>query len=63
MKSKLAQEARQARISDIQRLMPEERLNVFLEHCQLMMALHEAGRQVRDADGLAEPEGERPNRG
>ncbi len=47
MESKLALEARQALLEETQRLAPEERLNAFLEHCQLMMALYEAGRQLR----------------
>jgi hypothetical protein len=52
MKSKLAEEARQARVSDIQQLTPEERLNAFLEHCQLMMTLYAAGQQLRAAFGF-----------
>jgi hypothetical protein len=36
VKSKLAEQAGQDLISDTQRLTPEERLNGFLEHCQLM---------------------------
>ena len=47
MESKLAQEARRAAIAGAQLLTPEERLNAFLEHCQLMMALYEAGRLLR----------------
>jgi hypothetical protein len=53
MKSKLALEARQALLEDTQCLTPEERLNAFLEHCQLMMALYEAGQQLR-SDALRE---------
>jgi hypothetical protein len=53
MESKLALEARQALLEDTQRLTPEERLNAFLEHCQLMMALYEAGQQLR-SDALRE---------
>jgi len=52
MKSKLAEQARQDLIADTQRLSPEERLNAFLEHCQLMAALYEAGRQL---DAAAPP--------
>jgi hypothetical protein len=48
MQSKLAQEARLAAIAATQRLTPEERLNAFLEHCQLMMELHEAGENLRN---------------
>jgi hypothetical protein len=47
VESKLAREARQALIAESQLLMPEERLNAFLEHCQLMMALYEAGEKLR----------------
>ncbi len=47
MESKLALEARRALLAETQRLTPEERLNAFLEHCQLMMALYEAGLQLR----------------
>jgi hypothetical protein len=48
MQSKLAQEARLAAIAATQLLTPEERLNAFLEHCQLMMELHEAGENLRN---------------
>jgi hypothetical protein len=47
MQSKLAQEARRALLADAQLLTPEERLNAFLEHCQLMIALYEAGQMLR----------------
>ena len=53
MESKLALEARQALLDEAQRLTPEERLNAFLEHSQLMMALYEAGQQLR-SDALRE---------
>jgi hypothetical protein len=48
MQSKLAQEARLAAIAATQLLTPEERLNAFLAHCQLMMELHEAGENLRN---------------
>jgi hypothetical protein len=44
MESKLAREARAALAATIQRLTPEQRLNAFLQHCQLMAALRQAGR-------------------
>ena len=44
MQSKLAHEVRLAAIAATQLLTPEERLNAFLEHSQLMMQLHEAGK-------------------
>ena len=47
MESKLAREAQQALIADCRLMTPEERLNAFLEHCQLMAALYEAGQQLR----------------
>jgi hypothetical protein len=47
MRSKLAQESRRALLAEAQRLTPEERLNAFLEHCQLMMALYHAGQELR----------------
>jgi hypothetical protein len=50
MKSKLAEEAEQALIEATQKLSPEERLNAFLEHCQLVMELYEAGKKIRAAD-------------
>jgi len=49
MESKLAREARQALIAATQRLSPEERLNAFLAHSRLMVALHQAGQQIRSA--------------
>ena len=49
MDSKLARDARDALLADTQRLSPEERLNAFLEHCQLVMALYQAGQQLRVA--------------
>jgi hypothetical protein len=48
--SKLAREAREATATAISRLTPEERLNAFLDHCQLTMELREAGRQLRGTE-------------
>jgi hypothetical protein len=48
MQSKLAQEVRLAAIAAAQLLPPDERRNAFLEHCQLMMELHEAGKNLRN---------------
>jgi hypothetical protein len=39
MESRLAQEARQALMAATQRLTPEQRLQAFAQHCQLMVAL------------------------
>jgi hypothetical protein len=47
MESKLARDARQALIAATQRLTPEERLQAFLRHSRLMMALYRAGQQIR----------------
>lgn len=49
MQSKLAQDAERAMIEAIRLMSPEERLNAFLAHCELMMELFQAGRQVRAA--------------
>jgi predicted XRE-type DNA-binding protein len=43
-RSKLADDARDSLSEDIRRLTPEQRLYAFLEHNQLVSALHEAGR-------------------
>jgi len=47
MESKLAQEIDLALVAAMRRLTPEERLDAFLEHCELMMELFQAGRQAR----------------
>jgi hypothetical protein len=49
MESKLAEQAKLALMAATQRLTPEQRLNAFLAHCQLVMELHQAGRQLRSA--------------
>lgn len=45
--SKRARDDRRALVEATQRLSPEERLNAFLVHTQLMMELYEAGKQLR----------------
>jgi len=55
VESKLAQQLRQELIAATQALTPEQRLDAFLEHCQLMTELYEAGRRLR-----AEPDSKRP---
>jgi hypothetical protein len=52
MQSKLAKEAEQALIEATQRLTPEERLNAFLAHCELVMELYEAGQKMRATPSL-----------
>ena len=47
MESKLAKQAEQALIEATQRLTPEERLNAFLTHCELVMELYDAGQKMR----------------
>lgn len=47
MESKLARHARLALVVENQKLTPEERLQAFLAHCRAMMALYEAGQQLR----------------
>ena len=47
VESKVAKEARLALLADARRLTPEQRLNAFLTHCQLVMQLHVAGQKIR----------------
>lgn len=47
VESKLAQQLRQELIAATQALSPEQRLEAFLEHSQLMAELYEAGRHLR----------------
>jgi len=49
MESKLANEAKLALLTATRRLTPEQRLNAFLAHCQLMMELYAAGQKLRAA--------------
>lgn len=49
MESKLAEKADHALIEATQRLTPEERLDAFLVHCQLMMELHEAAQRLHSS--------------
>jgi hypothetical protein len=49
MESKVAKEARLALLADARRLTPEQRLNAFLAHCQLMMELHATGQKIRSS--------------
>jgi hypothetical protein len=55
VESKLAQQLRQELIAATQALTPEQRLEAFLEHSQLMAELYEAGRHLR-----AEADSDRP---
>lgn len=47
MESKLAQEIDFALVVATRRLTPEQRLDAYLEHCELMMELFQAGQQAR----------------
>jgi len=49
MESKLAAEAKSALLAATQRMSPEQRLNAFLMHCQLMMELRLAGQRIEPA--------------
>jgi hypothetical protein len=49
MESKVAKEARLALLADARRLTPEQRLNAFLAHCQLVMELYAAGQHIRSS--------------
>jgi hypothetical protein len=54
MDSKVARDSRRALIAATLRLTPEERLQAFLRHCRLMMALHRAG-QARAGERQLQP--------
>jgi hypothetical protein len=47
MESRLARQAEAALLDTMRRMTPEQRLDAFLEHCQLVMELYDAGRQQR----------------
>lgn len=47
MDSKLAREAKRASLAANQKLSPEQRLNAFLAHSRLVVALFEAGKRLR----------------
>jgi hypothetical protein len=47
MESRLARETEAAPFDTMRRMTPEQRLDAFLEHCQLVMELYNAGRQHR----------------
>jgi hypothetical protein len=52
MESKLAREAKSALLAATQRMSPEQRLDAFLMHSQLMMELRRAGKMVQPAPRL-----------
>jgi len=47
METKLTQAARQAVMATTQRLDTEERVNAFLAHSRMMVAVYQAGQQLR----------------
>jgi hypothetical protein len=47
MESRLAHQAEAALLEIMRRMTPEQRLDAFLEHCQLVMELYDAGLQQR----------------
>jgi hypothetical protein len=49
MESKIAKEARLALIADARRMTPEQRLEAFLAHCQLVMELQASGEKIRSS--------------
>jgi hypothetical protein len=49
MQSKIARDARLALIAEAKRLTPEQRLDAFLAHCQLVMELRTSGQQVKSS--------------
>jgi hypothetical protein len=47
MESRLAKRLEEDLIAAMRRLSPEQKLNAFLAHCQLVMELFQAGQQIR----------------
>lgn len=47
MRSKISESQHQDMIERCRRMTPEERLNAFLNHSQLMMQIHQAGNDFR----------------
>lgn len=47
MESTVTRQAHEALIEAARKLSPEERLNAFLAHCELMMELYQAGENER----------------
>jgi hypothetical protein len=46
MKSRIAEQARQAQVADVRRMTAEQRLMAYLTHCQLMAKLRRAGSEA-----------------
>ena len=47
MKSRLAEQTRQAQVAEVRRMTAEQRLMAYLTHCQLMAKLQQAGSDAR----------------
>ena len=47
MESKLSKQLEADLIAAMRRLSPEQKLNAFLAHCQLVMELYHVGQQIR----------------
>ena len=47
MESRLAHQAEAELLKTMRRMTPEQKLNAFLEHCQLVMELYSAGQELR----------------
>jgi hypothetical protein len=47
MESKLSKQLEVDLIAAMRRLSPEQKLNAFLAHCQLMMELYQVGQRIR----------------
>jgi hypothetical protein len=47
MESKLSKQLEADLIAAMRRLSPEQKLNAFLAHCQLMMELYQVGQRIR----------------
>ena len=52
MRSRLAEQARQAQLADIRRMTVEQRLIAYLTHCQLMARLQRAGTDARERESV-----------
>ncbi len=47
MESKLTKQLEADLIAAMRQLSPEQKLNAFLAHCQLMMELYQGGQRIR----------------
>ncbi|MFI4890039.1 MAG: hypothetical protein ACHQIL_05855 [Steroidobacterales bacterium] len=54
MKSRLADQARQEQLDQVRRMTPEQRLQAFMRHSQLVTQLYLAGQAAAEAQVLPE---------